>query len=337
MNWSSFLRVGDGAQATPLIPVGVAGESAAGAAANLAQVWERHLGESVHQGTTAVDTLTQLFVGIDRQLAHAIEVTQAAERHMREEVGGGEAGGMGQAQTRLNSVLAMLESAVASNHALFDSVRQAAEAVRDLHETADSIEKIAQMTTLLSINARIEAARAGAAGQGFGVVADEVRRLATRSREDSAAIRDRVSRVESVMRQASESADRLRSRDQQLMGDARTEVGEVLGDIGAAMTGLVDASAALSEIGTQTRASVAEALVQFQFQDRVSQRLGHVRASVQAFAATLADGAWPDQAGVGALDARLMASYTMPDEARTHRGEAAPGDDAVGDDGLVMF
>lgn len=64
-------------------------------------------------------------------------------------------------------------------------VQQAAEEVRSLTRTAadinkfvGSVSRIAEQTNLLSLNAAIEAARAGAAGRGFAVVAGEVRKLA---------------------------------------------------------------------------------------------------------------------------------------------------------------
>jgi PAS domain S-box-containing protein len=59
---------------------------------------------------------------------------------------------------------------------------------KQIFEIIDLLEDIAAQSTLLSLNAAIEAAHAGDAGRGFGVVAEEIRRLADRSRESTKAV-----------------------------------------------------------------------------------------------------------------------------------------------------
>ncbi|WP_334100903.1 methyl-accepting chemotaxis protein [Thermotoga petrophila] len=115
-----------------------------------------------------------------------------------------------------------------------DYLRELVDSAKTIGEIVDTISSIAEQTNLLALNAAIEAARAGEAGRGFAVVADEIRKLAEESQratEDIAkmlsSLRATIEHVENGSKEMFEGVDEIA-----VMGEEVTKrFREILGRI----------------------------------------------------------------------------------------------------------
>ena len=136
-----------------------------------------------------------------------------------------------------------------------DQIVNLVEHSKNINSIVETIDEIAAQTNLLALNAAIEAARAGEAGRGFAVVADEVRALASRTSSSTKEISNMVSRIQKDANEATAAmSNSVASMDEiaNSASDVDNQLHEVLHHMGAVTDQVTHIAAATEQQSATT-------------------------------------------------------------------------------------
>ena len=151
------------------------------------------------------------------------------------------------------------------------------------------IEGISKQTNLLALNAAIEAARAGEAGRGFAVVADEVRDLSGRTNHFSQQIRSSLGKMQVTVEASEQAINKMAAQDMTFALTSKSDVEQAMIGIEEMNGRTGQTIGELNEISGQVQAAVNQAIVSLQFQDMVTQLLGHVSRRLDVLEEVVSD------------------------------------------------
>ena len=215
-------------------------KSAAGRLAGMAEELSGQSGQ-LHQASMEQNQATEALVSevthVKKQLA---SVTKSSS----------------QTQTKTGEITRRVQEANIQMAALSGAMDDISANAQEITKIAKAIEDIAFQTSILALNASVEAARAGSAGKGFAVVADEVKQLAGKSAEAAQSAVNMVANTRNVI-QTGVELNASTAESLQAISGVSEEISEISDQLAMAVQGQENALAVM-EGRIETISSIAD-------------------------------------------------------------------------------
>ncbi len=204
----------------------------------------------IDQVATASHEMTATAQDVARSAAQAADAARGADQATRDGL------------ALIDRTTQSIDSLAANLTSAMGQVEQLASRAQDIGKVLDVIRAIAEQTNLLALNAAIEAARAGEAGRGFAVVADEVRALASRTQQSTQEIQGMIDRLQQgtnaavdAMRRSGEAGEGTSNQANQA-GDSLDAIAQLIATINAMNAQIASAAEEQTAVAEEINRSV---------------------------------------------------------------------------------
>jgi methyl-accepting chemotaxis protein len=289
-------------------------EPAPDAAVTLLPIWSRQIETSRQQTEAAIVALSERFSAIVQRIDVALSSSSGSQQPQA-------AVEAQRSRADLALVVDALKAIQLSRNQLVEQIRLLTTYTAELHRMATQVDEIGFRTNMLSLNAAIEAAHAGESGKGFAVVATEVRALSNAARDTGKQITKKVGVINDALATIGRTNEEVAARDDAAVQAADQRISAVLARFESSTAALTESAQRSMTESSAIKGEICESLVQLQFQDRVSQILAQVVASMTDFSEQAAHTGAAATAQLAREHAdQMMSTYTTDEQRLNHEG-----------------
>ncbi|KAF7600380.1 MAG: chemotaxis protein [Candidatus Dactylopiibacterium carminicum] len=280
-------------------------------------LWRRHIIAVQDQIRDAIEALTGRFAGLASQLGRVAGGNSGSDAALH---------AVAEAERGLQEISATLGKTREVTDTLVNQITTVASHMSNLRQMAEQVGAIANQTNLLALNAAIEAARAGEAGRGFAVVADEVRKLSSQSADTGKHISQTIKAVDEAMQHALDLSRSTASEQQDMVQRSEVTADSIINEFRAVTEAMQQEMQTLQEERQSVQGDLEQVLISLQFQDRVNQIIEHVSKDMARLdeLSQRASTNGLSNVEIGSAEewqAKLAASYTMLEQHQVHQGQ----------------